>query len=379
MSKQIVKRRGRGEGSLTKRPDGRWMARLIVDGRRRAVYGKTREEAERALRRLQQTRDDALPVPDGRETVESFLTGWLASETTRLGATTYRRYEQLVRMHVVPELGKVRLGKLTPHEVQRLYDSRLASGLSPTTVHHVHAVLHKALNQAMRWGKIGRNVSDLVDAPKIQRLEIHPLSADDARRFLECAKDDRFDALYVLAITTGMRQGEMLALRWKDVSLERGTVQVRGTLHWTKGGGFSISDPKTKASRRLVQLTAPAVEGLRRQRITQNGERLLSGKGWEDNGFVFTNARGRPLDAINVVRRSFKPLLKRAGVPDIRFHDLRHTAATLLLEQGVHVKYVSEMLGHSTIAVTLDLYSHVTPSMHGEAARAMERVFAAKS
>jgi len=371
------KRRGRGEGSITKRADGRYMARLQVDGERRAVYGDTREEAARGLRRLQEARDKALPVPDGRETVETFITDWLASEANRLRPTTHTRYETLMRLHVIPTLGAVRLVKLTPHEVQRLYDERSASGLSPTTVHHIGAVLHKALEQAMRWGKVFRNVCDLVDAPPIRRTDIRTLSADEARRFLACAHNDRFHPLYVVALTTGMRQGELLALRWRDVSLDKCTLQVRGTLHWTKGGGFRVDEPKTKSSRRLIQLTDDAVEALRRQRVRQNGERLLSGKFWEDHGFVFSNHVGRPTDPANLVRRSFKPLLKVAEVSDIRFHDLRHTAATLLLEQGVHVKYVSEMLGHSSIAITLDLYSHVTPSMHHEAKQTMQRIFSA--
>lgn len=371
------KRRGRGEGSIRKRPDGRFEARLRVDGRRRTVYGKTRQEAARALRGLQEARDKALPVPDGRETVETFLMDWLASEANRLRPTTHARYETLMRLHVIPALGTVRLVKMTPHEVQRLYDERRNSGLSPTTVHHIHAVLHKALEQAMRWGKVFRNVCDLVDAPPIRRADIRTLSADEARRFLACARDDRFDTLYIIALTTGMRQGELLALRWRDVNIDKGTLQVRGTLHWTKGGGFRVDEPKTKSSRRLIQLTQDAVEALDRQRIRQTGERLLSGEFWQEHGFVFANHVGRPTDPDNLVRRSFKPLLKRAEVSDIRFHDLRHTAATLLLEQGVHVKYVSEMLGHSSIAITLDLYSHVTPTMHHEAKRTMERIFSA--
>jgi len=353
------------------------MARLVVDGRRRAVYGKTREEAAAALRRLQQARDDALPVPDGRETVEAFLTAWLASEANRLRVSTHARYETLIRLHVLPELGRVRLVKLTPHDVQRLYDSRLAVGLSPTSVHHVHAVLHKALEQAVRWGKVVRNVCDLVNAPKIRRTKMRTFSADEARRFLDCAASDRLSALYVLALTTGMRQGELLALRWQDVNLDNGTVQVRATLHWVKGGGFRLDDPKTNASRRLVKLTPYAVDALRQQRVAQNEMRLRSVVRWDDLGFVFTNDLGRPVDPDNLVRRSFKPLLKQAAVPELRFHDLRHTAASLLMaEENVHVKVVSEMLGHSTTSVTLDTYSHVTPTMHEAAAKAMERIFA---
>jgi integrase len=188
------------------------------------------------------------------------------------------------------------------------------------------------------------------------------LTAEQVRTLLGAALGDRMEALYVLAVTTGMRQGELLALRWRDISLEARSIGVQGSLQRTPFG-LIIAEPKTTRSRRQVMLTTAACEALMRHRIRQNAERLLLGAAWEDHGLVFANTVGRPIEATNLIRQSFKPLLKKAGIPRIRFHDLRHTAATLLLGQGTHPKIVSEMLGHSTIAVTLDLYSHVTPTM----------------
>jgi integrase len=199
------------------------------------------------------------------------------------------------------------------------------------------------------------------------------LSPEQARALLETAEGDRLEALYVLALSTGMRQGELLGLRWRNVDLDGGSLQVRATLQRTRDG-FTFSEPKTARSCRQVTLTKQAVEALRGHRSRQVEERLQMGGAWEDNGLVFANEVGRPIEAGNLIRRSFHPLLERAGLPKGRFHDLRHTAATLALGKGVHPKIVAEMLGHSQIAVTLDLYSHVTPTMQRQAADALEAV-----
>ncbi|MEX0751167.1 MAG: site-specific integrase [Dehalococcoidia bacterium] len=222
-------------------------------------------------------------------------------------------------------------------------------------------------------GYVVRNVASLVDAPRIKRHSFRTLSAEEARALLRAAEGDRFEALYVVALTTGMRQGELLGLQWKSVDLKRQTLAVRGSLE--RGvKTLTIGEPKTRTSRRQVHLTPAAVEALRQHRVRQHEERLAVGSAWEDNELVFCSEIGTPVSASNLLNRSFRRLLERAGIEPIRFHDLRHTAATLLLEQGMHPKIVSEMLGHSTIAITLDLYSHVTSAMHKQAADAMEEI-----
>lgn len=369
------KRRGNGEGSICRRVDGRWVGRAYVDGRRRAVYGRTREEAATRLRTLQQAGDSGTPVVDGRQTVGEFIGRWLEGVQPTVQPTTFTRYEQYMRVHALPAIGKVRLAKLGPEHLQRLFARCLQSGQSPRSVRHLRAVLHRAFSQAVRWGYLARNVVEMVDPPRVPRYELTTLTADEVRRVLDAAKGDRLEALYVLAVTTGMREGELLALRWEHADVDRGTVRVVGTLQRTSVG-LVIAEPKTKSSRRLVQLGPTAANALRKHRLVQREERLKAGAIWRDEDLVFSNQIGAAIEPRNLVRRSFEPLLARAGVRRVRFHDLRHTAATLLLEQAVHPKYVSDMLGHANIAITLDLYSHVTPSMRSEAARVMDSIIA---
>jgi integrase len=199
------------------------------------------------------------------------------------------------------------------------------------------------------------------------------LDAEQSRRLLAAAEGDRLEALYVVALTTGMRLGELLALSWNNVDLDGAALSVRGTLY-RSGGTLNIAEPKTAGSRRHVSLGGIAVDALRRHRVNQTAERLLRGPAWEDNDLVFANEVGKPIEPSNLRRRSFEPLLVKAKLPRIRFHDLRHSAATLLLSQGTHPKIVSERLGHSRVSITLDLYSHVTPTMQREAAERLDAV-----
>lgn len=371
-----TRRRGHHEGSIFKRKDGRWCAAVSLPGnRRRYIYGKTRQEVARKLTAALRAVQDGLPLPPERLTVARFLQDWLESARPALRPRTWERYEECVRLHIAPLLGKLALARLTPSHLQRLYSQKLEEGLSPTTVFYLHAVLHRALGQAERWGLVARNVASLVTPPRAARQEMKTLSPEEARRFLEAAQGERLYALYVLAITTGMRLGELLALRWRDVDLERGVLRVTATLQKTRDG-YLFAEPKTERSRRQVVLSPSAIEALREHRLRLLEERLRLGDAWEDHDLVFPNEIGRPLDRTNVSHRSFERILKRAGLPRLRFHDLRHTAATLLLGQGVHPKVVADMLGHSTISVTLDLYSHSTPAMHRQAALALEAVLA---
>jgi integrase len=233
-------------------------------------------------------------------------------------------------------------------------------------------VLSCALDQSVRWGTVPRNVCKATTPPKLDAEEIKPLDAEQARQLLRAAGGDRFEALYVLAVTAGLRISELLSIRWQDVDLESGgtTLRVRRTNSTAKSGPVFTTPKNGKG--RSIKLTRHAVEALKAHRATQNAERLKAGSLWQDNGLVFCTHGGRPLDSHNVARTSFKPLLERAGLPDIRFHDLRHTCATLLLSRGHHPKLVQELLGHASVALTLDRYSHVLPGMGDQTAAAME-------
>jgi integrase len=234
----------------------------------------------------------------------------------------------------------------------------------------IHTTLHKALKQAVRWGLVPRNVTEAVTSPRPNKKEIHPLIPKEARTLLEAAKGERFEALYVLAVTAGLRRGELLGLRWTDVDLERGYVQVRQQLIRTRGG-LTFTSPKGGKSR-SVRLTTTAVKALQSHRERQLEEKLRLAGLWNESGLVFTTGIGTPMDGDNLVKRSFKPLMSRTRLPQIRFHDLRHTFATLLLSRGTHPKVVQEMLGHADISQTMDTYSHVLPDMQEEAVSEIE-------
>ena len=363
----MAKKNGNGEGGITRhKKSGLYMARYTVQTptgpKRKTVYAKTRREVDEKLTRAKADRDKGLLFDADSLKVGRYLERWLAdSVRDTVKATTYESYERLMRLHLVPALGRVKLKNLTPTHVRGLYREKLDSGLSPSSVQRVHALLHKALKQAVNDGLVPRNVTEAVKAPKQSRKEISALTREQARVFLEATKGDRLETLYVLAIHTGLRQGELLGLNWDDVTLDRGTLQVRRILSAAKDGPI-FTTPKNNQGR-SVRLTVQAVQALRDHRKRQVEDRLRRAGLWQDHGLVFTTLVGTPLNRHNVFSRSFKPLLRRTSLPDIPFHALRHSFATLMLAGGEHPKVVQEMMGHSGIRVTMDFYSHVLPDM----------------
>jgi integrase len=279
---------------------------------------------------------------------------------------TYERYESIVRVHIKPSIGRVKLKTLNPAHVRALYRDKLDSGLSPRTVNYVHVTLHKALSQAMSDGLVPRNAAQ-VKAPRPEKPEITPLTPDQARKLIEIAYStgDRYAALYVLALHAGMREGEMLGLMWEDLDLDASTptLQVRRTLSETRTG-HKFELPKSGRGR-SIKLSRKAVEALRSHRAVQAGEKLRLGSLWQDGGLVFPTTMGTTTSGTNLLGRHFRPLLESAGLPRVRLHDLRHTCATILLMAGKHPKYVQELLGHASISITLDTYSHVIEGMDG--------------
>jgi integrase len=338
------------------------------DGKRRYVSGKTKEEARKALREARSGADQGLVFDAARLTVVEYLDRWLKDSVQgSVRRSTYESYDRQVRRYVTPAVGRVRLNALTPAHVQGLYREMQDRGLSARTVEYTHAVLHRALKQAVRWSMVPRNVCDAVDVPQVRREDMHPLTPEQARRFLDAARGERLEALYVVAVYAGLRPGELLALGWEDV--DRGILHVNRAL---SDGEFTT--PKTKRSRRRIDLSAGSIAALRRHRVRQLEERMARAGLWRDHALVFPSSVGTPLSHRNVVR-SFKAVLKRADLPAvIRLYDLRHTCATLLLCRNVHPKYVQELLGHASIAQTLDTYSHVLPGMDGGIGDAMDEV-----
>ena len=370
----MPKRRANHEGTIYKRQDGRWVSSVTLHGgKRKYFYGRTRQEVAQKLTVGLKARQDGSPLPSEQLKIGPYLQDWLQIMKARIRLSSWLRYEQLLRTYAIPQLGTIALARLAPHHLHQLYNHCLTEGLSPATIRHLHGVLRGALRQAAKWDMVTRNVALLVDPPRVKRHEIVPLSTAEARTLLSAAHGDRLEALYVLALTTGMRLGELLGVRWQDIDLEAGILQVRHTLART-ANGLQLTEPKSSRARRRIALTSSAVAALRQHRSQQATERLRLGQIWEDHNLVFANTIGKPMDRGDVLRRSFWPLLTKADLPHKRFHDLRHTAATLLLMQGVHVKVVSEMLGHSSIGLTLDIYSHVLPDMQQQAVTAMEHL-----
>ena len=368
-------KRGNGEGTISRRKNGGWMAQYVVytaQGRKRkTLYGKTRAEAAKKLAKALSQRADGIVFDDQGLTVGEYLGRWLMDVRDTVRKSTHRRYQYAIGSHIKPALGRIKLKDLTPAHARWFYRERLDSGLAPATVHKLHVVLHKALKAAVADGLIPRNAAAGLKLPRITREEIDPLSQEEALRLLEAAAGDRLEALYVLALNTGMRQGELLALKWDDVDLERGVLRVRRTLtHADKA--YVLGEPKTSKSRRTIRLTTSAVTALRAHLSRQLEEIERMGSLYEPGGLIFATETGTIINPSNLRIRYFKPLLKKAGVPPIRFHDLRHTCATLLLSKDVNPKIVSEMLGHSSISVTLDIYSHLLPDMQEKATKALE-------
>lgn len=373
----MVKRRSPGEGSVHQlESSGHWRAQLRLPGGRRVgkVFA-TRTEAQQWLTKARTLAASGAPVAAQRITVAAFLDRWLADVVAmRCRPRTIESYQTVVRLHLKPALGEIKLPALRGDQVQRLLAEKTASGLSARSVQYIHSVLHRALKHAVRWGLVVRNVAELADSPRVQRRPMKTLTAAQVRTFLDATRGDRLHALYVMAVTTGMRQGELLGLRWSDIDLDRRRVQITTALQSVTGQAPVLAEPKSDHSRRLIILSPAAVTALRQHRPRQLEERLLAGDQWHDQDLVFCTSVGTPLSRHNIVSRYLHPALDKAGLPRIRFHDLRHTAATLLLEQGIHPKVVQEMLGHSQISLTLDTYSHVLPGMLEGAADTMQRV-----
>ncbi len=348
---------------------------MLPDGTRKSYYGKTRQEAAQKLNEGRHNVQKGLPVLNERQTLAQFLATWLEMKRHKVKPSTWQRYHDLARLHIAPEVGRVPIARLTAQQVQALYDKKLSEGLSPTTVHHLHTVLHGALGNAIKKGLVAYNVTDRVDAPRIRHTEMQTLSESQANQLLEAARGNRFEALYRLALETGMRQGELLALKWQDVDLESGKIAVKASLRYHHGR-FIFSTPKTRGSRRSIDLTPHAIAALHAHRARQLEERMAIGEAWDKaSNLVFCTHRGGPLEATNFVKQSFLPLLKAADLPRIRFHDLRHTAATIAIAKGAPIKAVSIMLGHASVSITLDVYSHVVPSMQEALVKTMALAF----
>jgi len=367
-----MSRRGRGEGSIYKRPDGLWVAQVSIGWKpggkrvRKSIYGKSRTEVRTKLLVVQRDKDAGFNIRSNDQlTLGAYLERWLEATGPSVRPRTLVMYALHVRRHIVPELGARRLVDLTADDVQIFLNRKLAM-LAPKSVSHLRSTLRGALNQAVEWGYLSRNVVTKTKPPKLSPRQLRVLDQDEAKRLLLAAQGDRVEALYTVALAMGLRLGEALCLRWEDVDFGTGRLHVRHGLQRI-AGELTLTDPKTALSNRSIKMPGMVARGLADHRARQHVVGIVS-------PYVFTTFRGTPIDPRNALRE-FKTLLGKAGLPQtIRFHDLRHSCASLLLAKGVNVKVIAELLGHSNATMLLSTYAHVLPQMRDSAALEMDEV-----
>lgn len=346
-------RRDKGDGSIYQRSNGRFVGEYTdANGKRRYVSGKDKNDVKAKLKEALKNKDEGVSYDAGTLAFGDFLDRWLGSTKGTIRERSWIRYEQMARVHLKPTLGRVKLSRLNALQLQDLYTKKLKDRLSPRTVQYIHTTAHKALGQGVAWSLIPRNVADAAKPPKPSKGETHALSLGQIRVLLEAVRGDKLEALYVLACTTGMRQSEIIGLQWRDIDLEDGVLKISRSVY-----NGAVSPPKSTAGRRTIRLSKLAVTALKAHRInTARTGRIAE--------WVFSSSKGTPLSCHNLHNRSWKPLLHTAGLPhSTRFHDLRHSAATLLISRGIPVKVVSEMLGHADVTTTISVYFSVMPNM----------------
>jgi integrase len=372
-------------GHIRKRGKRSWAVVIDLgrdpDGRRKQKWHTIRGTKNDAVRRLTEilhSLDSGLYIEPSKLTVEIYLEKWLEVVKANITGKTFERYQEIVRRHLAPALGTLPLPKLTPLHIQSHYSKALekgrldgSGGLSAQTVLHHHRILREALHQAVRWQLLARNPADAVDPPKPKRTEMRALSESETAWLLEVTAGTRLYVPILLAVTTGVRRGELLAVRWRDIDLDNETLAVRRSIEETRSG-IKFKEPKTAKGRRLISLPALTVEILRDHRAQQQAEKDKLGGFYHENDLVLSAPDGQIWKPETFTGLYFK-MTRRVGIK-LRFHDLRHTHASHLLRAGVNAKIVSERLGHSTVGITLDVYSHVLPGMQVEAASRIDSV-----
>jgi integrase len=362
-------RRGHNEGTIYRTADGRWRGSVSigygVDGRpkRKYVSGKTRAEVNRKVTTLRAQHQSGIPIGTAVPTVKAFLEDWLeTSVKPHTRQRTYDSYKSHVRVHLIPAIGRHKLDKLTPQHVTTMLAEKKAAGVSGAMLVKIRGTLRNALNEAMRMELVSRNVATLTRAPAVEAFEPKPLTPDELARFLAAAKDDRLEALFVSAVWLGMREGELLGLRWQDIDVDGKMLTIARQLQWTneKPKRPVLTEPKTDRSHRRLPLPDPVVRSLIKHRTAQLEEKLENRPRWKGDawGLVFTTTVGTPIDASNLTK-AYRATLERAHIDRRRFHDLRHSTGTFLAARNIHPRVIMEILGHSQISTTMNTYTHV--------------------
>jgi integrase len=367
----MTHKRGWHEGTIYRRENGAWRAQITINGRNVSHTAKTRAECMTWIQKTRAQPDQAIEPPESFETIGEYLESWLESVKTTLRPKTAIQYEQIIQHHIIPFIGKMRLKDLRPILVDQFYGKLLKDGIGVRTIRLTHSVLHVAFERAVKYELIFRNPAHGAQVPKKNTAEMSVLDESQVSTFLTAAQGSRYQVLFHLAIVTGMRQAELFGLKWADISWTKGQLYVRRQAQRIPGQGCVLSEPKTKAGRRTIKLGEGTLNLLRQQseKVAQN--KAVAGRRWIDYDLIFPCSIGTPLDQSNVLGE-FYMVLENAGLPKIRFHDLRHTAASLMLNHGVPVIVVSKILGHSKPSVTVDIYGHLYNEMQDQAAQIMD-------
>lgn len=366
-----------GGGSVFQRKDGRWEARFKVEetGKYKSLYAATEKEAYKFLEeaKLQQKQGTLATGP--QQSLKDFLEYWLEDvEKPTVGVSTYIGNRIAIRKYLIPGLGHVRLQKLTAHQLQVFYARHLREGMSASRVARLNTVLHKALDHAKRLRFVGVNVSEDVELPRVRKRAYQVLDVEQARLLLQVASERGLDTLLALAVVTAMRKGEILGLRWSDIDMVKQEIRISRTVNYYTGYGFVETDGKTKSSVRVIKLPSFLFGMLKKHHALQLEDKLMVGDAWVDRDLVFPRKDGDFMRR-NTLDYHVDRLLEKAGLPSVRFHDLRHSAATILLAMGVPANVVQELLGHADIKMTLGTYGHVLPSMHKDAVDKMDGLY----
>jgi integrase len=368
-----TKLRGRNEGSISQRSNGSYRAQVSSSGKRVSATFRTKAEAQKWIRDQLSKLERGFDFQGSKITLGEYLPQWLENSKTALRDKTAHQYSQVMKKHIIPHLGSIALKDLRLASIEKYYADLLRSGVGTRTVRICHNILHKALDKALHYGLVTYNPAHGATLPRYTHSEMQVLDEDQVSQFLVAAQSSPYAALYQLAVTTGMRQGELFGLKWADLQWGKGVLHLQRQVQKVPGQGWSFVEPKTQAGRRTIKLGEGTLQVLRGHRECQAQLKEKAGDRWQENDLVFPNSVGNPGDPSNL-RIDFERTLTRAGLVKIRFHDLRHTAASLLLNNNVPVFVVSRMLGHSKPSTTLDIYGHLYHESQVAAAEIMDKL-----
>jgi integrase len=369
----MARRRGNNEGSIFKRKDGRWVGEVSLNGRRLTKYAKTQKECRDWVNQTLGKIDHGLSFDGAQLTLSQYMESWLSGKELARRPSTVRNYRRYMNLYILPSLGRMKVQSILPAHIRQLYMRMQHEGRGARTIQLVHVTLHCAFSQAVKEGLVGYNPMEAVERPKVETKRYDILTEEQARTFMAAAKGHPLEALFFLALTTSMRKGEILGLMWTDVDWEKSVLRVERQLQPVSFVGGALVPTKTKAGRRTIKIGKVAIALLKEHREKQELQKALAGDRWKEHGMIFTTSIGTYIDQTKV-SRAFKQILREANLPDIRFHDLRHTSISILLDNGTPVNTVQSRAGHSKASVTTDIYGHAMARSQDQAAQMIEDI-----